>query len=141
MSYQTNNKDVSLAFKTVAAHLCNGGLFIFDCWYGPAVLNEMPTIRVKRFENEEIRITRIAEPILNDIDNTVDVNYSFFVIDKKTNLVKEFKEIHKVRYFFIPEVEMLFDLNGFNLIDYYGFMTEIKPSIDNWNVCFIGKKK
>src|SRR5690606_31057171 len=38
MSYQVSNDDIRAAMATAAAHLSPGGLFIFDCWYGPGVL-------------------------------------------------------------------------------------------------------
>jgi SAM-dependent methyltransferase len=38
MSYQTSNADLAAAVATAAAHLRTGGLFLFDFWYGPAVL-------------------------------------------------------------------------------------------------------
>ena len=40
-------------FKTVNKHLKNGGIFIFDFWYGPAVLRDLPTKRVKKVENKK----------------------------------------------------------------------------------------
>ena len=34
MSYQTSNADLTAAFATAREHLAEGGVFIFDCWYG-----------------------------------------------------------------------------------------------------------
>ena len=48
MSYQTENADLAAAFTTAAEHLAPGGIFIFDCWYGPGVLTDPPTTRVRR---------------------------------------------------------------------------------------------
>ena len=45
MSYQTSNADLRAAFTTAAAHLRPGGLFLFDFWYGPAVLAQQPEVR------------------------------------------------------------------------------------------------
>jgi hypothetical protein len=61
------------------------------------VLYERPTIRVKRLENEEIQVTRIAEPILHPNDNIVDVKYHVFVKDKQHNNVEELQETHRMR--------------------------------------------
>ncbi len=54
MSYQTTNKDLQDVFETAKVHLNRGGLFIFDCWYGPAVLTDRPAVRVKRLEDDAI---------------------------------------------------------------------------------------
>jgi SAM-dependent methyltransferase len=63
ISYQTSNADLAAAFKTVALHLKPGGVFIFDVWYGPAVLHDLPQVRVKRLHDDDLAITRIAEPV------------------------------------------------------------------------------
>ena len=75
ISYQTTNDDLRAAFATARAHLKPGGIFIFDCWYGPAVLTDRPAVRVKRLEDTAIFVTRIAEPVMHPNDNIVDVNY------------------------------------------------------------------
>ncbi|MGZ8393579.1 MAG: class I SAM-dependent DNA methyltransferase, partial [Nitrospira sp.] len=38
ISYQATNNDLLAAFRTAREHLSAAGIFIFDCWYGPAVL-------------------------------------------------------------------------------------------------------
>lgn len=105
MSYQTSNADIEAAFKTASSHLKTGGLFLFDFWYGPAVLTEKPEIRVKHFESEKIDITRIAEPILDANESTVEVNYTLFIKDKLTEKIEQIFESHKLRYFFLTELQ------------------------------------
>ena len=48
ISYQTANDDVFSTFQTAREHLNPGGIFIFDIWYGPAVLTDRPAVRIKR---------------------------------------------------------------------------------------------
>lgn len=64
MSYQNSNSELIKAFEVAKNHLNNDGIFVFDFWYGPAVLTDLPTTRVKRLENENIKVTRIAEPVI-----------------------------------------------------------------------------
>src|SRR5262245_4784257 len=47
LGYQLENADVLAALKTARTHLARGGLFLFDVWYGPAVLQQKPSQRVK----------------------------------------------------------------------------------------------
>ncbi|MBA4369739.1 MAG: SAM-dependent methyltransferase [Desulfobacterium sp.] len=141
MSYQTTNADLKNAFETVSIHLKKNGIFIFDCWYGPGVLSDPPTTRVKELENERIILTRIAEPILHPDENLVDVCYHLFVRDKKTQNVEEIRENHIMRYLFKPEIEMIFDSFGFEMISFSAFMRDSLPAPGNWDVCFIGRKK
>ncbi|MGA2463631.1 MAG: class I SAM-dependent methyltransferase [Thermodesulfobacteriota bacterium] len=51
ISYQTTNEDVTAAFETARQHLNSGGIFIFDIWYGPAVLTERPAGPSSEIEN------------------------------------------------------------------------------------------
>jgi len=105
MSYQTTNNDLEAAFDTAAAHLQSGGMFMFDFWYGPAVLTQRPEVRIKRLEDDDIVVTRIAEPEMHVNENVVDVNYTVFIETKATGQVEQLHETHRMRYFFLPELE------------------------------------
>jgi SAM-dependent methyltransferase len=105
ISYQTTNADLCAVFDTAAAHLQSAGLFLFDFWYGPAVLVKCPEVRVKCLEDEEVKVTRIAEPELLVNDNVAEVNYTVFIEDKSTNATQQLFEKHRLRYLFLPELE------------------------------------
>lgn len=139
INYLTANKDLQETLHTVADHLKPGGIFIFDSWYGPAVLSNPPTVRIKRFENDKISIVRISEPVLYFDENIVDVKYQLFIRHKKTGAVKEINEIHRMRYLFKPEIKMLCKKFGLTLIDHHEWLTKNEPGIETWGVCFILK--
>lgn len=134
LSYHNFNDDVIQFFKTVKKHLNSNGIFIFDFWYGPAVLTDLPTVRIKRLENENIKVTRIAEPYLNAQKNIVDVNYYLFIEDKKNKSIIETKEIHRMRYFFDTELELILEKLGFKILCKYEWMTNKNPDFNSWNV-------
>lgn len=140
MSYQTTNKDLNGTFETAKVHLKKGGIFIFDCWYGPAVLTDRPTVRIKRLEDDTIEVTRIAEPKIHENENIVEVNYHVFIKNKVTGIVEELREIHRMRYLFKPEIDLLFDQVGFEFVDSVEWVTGREPGFNVWNVCFIGKR-
>lgn len=136
-SYQTTNEDLQAAFATARRHLKPGGVFIFDCWYGPAVLSERPSTRVKRLEDEEISITRIAESVMHPNQNLVDVNYQVFIKDKNTGAVEELQETHQMRYLFNPEIDLLLKESDFKLIENREWMSNREPGFDTWGVYFV----
>lgn len=138
MSYQTSNEDLRLAFETAKCHLKEGGLFIFDCWYGPGVLTDPPVTRVKRIGNENIDVLRIAEPVMHYDRNIVDVNYEIRVKDKNTRIEEIIKEKHSVRYLFLPEMNLFSE--GFILINNYAWLTTRAP-VSDWYIISIYKKK
>ena len=136
VSYQTTNADLHAAFATAKAHLAPGGLFIFDCWYGPAVLSTRPETRIKRLEDEDISVVRICESDLLPNVNRVDVNYELFIMDKKSGQVEKLRERHSMRYLFLPEVETLTASNGMQVLFAQEWMTGNAPGTDTWGVCF-----
>jgi len=136
ISYQTTNEDLLAAFNTVKEHLKPGGIFIFNVWYGPAVLTERPEVRIKQMENEEILVTRIAEPVMHPNENLVDVNYQITIRDKISNAVEEMHETHRMRYLFKPEINLLLNELGLKLIDSMEWMTGCEAGFNTWDVCF-----
>jgi SAM-dependent methyltransferase len=139
MSYQTSNADVTAAFATAREHLAEGGVFLFDCWYGPAVLTERPAVRVKRLEDVETSVTRIAEPVMNLADNTVDVNYTVLIRDRKTDADEVLRETHRMRYLFTPEIDLLLAANGMSLVASHEWMTDAPPGLNSWSACFVAR--
>lgn len=83
MSYQTKNQDIISAFRSARKAIGEGGLFVFDVWYGPGVLSDKPCERVKEIEDEKNRLVRIARPVMHDKENVVDVCYEVFVMDRE----------------------------------------------------------
>jgi len=137
ISYQTTHEDLQAAFSTAKAHLKPGGVFIFDCWYGPAVLSDRPVVRVKRIEDEEIAVTRIADPVMYPNQNIVDVNYQILIKHKLNGRVEELCECHRMRYLFIPEIQELFSSINLKIITFGKWMTNHKPTFNTWSVYFI----
>jgi len=140
LSYQTTNRDLQAAFPTAKEHLQPGGVFIFDFWYGPAVLTERPAVRVKRVEDEIISVTRIAEPELLVNDNVVEVNYQFFVQDKACGAFETFQESHRMRYLFKPEIDRLCAEYELGLIELGEWLTGREPGVGTWGVYAVGRK-
>jgi SAM-dependent methyltransferase len=137
MSYQATNADLIAAFTTAREHLEPGGAFIFDCWYGPAVLTDRPAVRVKRMEDDAISVTRIAEPVLHPNECLVDVGYTVLVRDKATQVVDTISETHRMRYLFRPEIELLAQSAGMRVEHACEWLTGHEPGEDTWGVCFV----
>lgn len=131
MSYQVTNDDLSAMYDTAAIHLAKGGLFLFDYWYGPAVLTQIPEVRIKRLENEAISVVRIAEPVMHLNDNVVDVNYTVFIEQKSTGKIEQVKEKHSMRYLFLPELAC-YGGASFSQSGSYAWMESAEPSSEVW---------
>ena len=137
LSYQPGNDDVMGVFETAKSHLNVRGVFLFDCWYGPAVLTQQPVVRVKRLENDLLAIKRIAEPVPHPEKNLVDVQYTVFVTDKQTGAIHELHETHTMRYLFTPEIEMMLTQAGFKILACEEWMTKKTLGSDTWGALFV----
>lgn len=132
MSYQTTDADLRAAFATAAAHLRPGGLFLFDFWYGPAVLAQKPESRVKHLEDERIRVRRAAEPVLHADRCVVDVNYHVTIDDRASGEVQEIRETHRMRYLSLPELARLRGA-AFEERASRAWMTDEAPDVQSWS--------
>lgn len=106
MSYQTSNDDLHAAYRSAYAHLEAGGVFLYDYWYGPAVLTQQPGVRVRRLAGDGLRVMRLAEPVMHWQRNVCDVNYTLVVQDAQGPL-HLVEETHPMRYLFTPELALL----------------------------------
>jgi SAM-dependent methyltransferase len=141
ISYLCSNDDVLRAFATVRQHLHDDGLFIFDCWYGPAVLADRPVARTKYFQDDQHRIKRDANPTLYPNENLVGIDYTFSVSNGSGQVLEQFSETHRMRYFFKPEMEILLSAAGLQMLDCYRWLTKEEPGFDSWYVVFTAKAK
>jgi len=140
LSYQNSDEQVIAMLKNAYKQLKAGGIFILDYWYAPAVWQIGPSLRVKRVSNQDLAITRIAEPECLKAQNLVRVNYQTFVEELKNNHISEIKETHEMRAFATEEIKEFASQTGFTLQHSEQWMTRCTPSPDTWGVCSILQK-
>jgi SAM-dependent methyltransferase len=139
MSYQTSNAGFLAALTTARSHLAPGGLFIFDAWYGPAVLRELPETRVKEFDVEGQRIIRMAIPEIDTLNNKVIVHYKILRLSG-SQVLEEIDEAHPMRYLFAPEVQLFAEKTGFTVQQVCPFLEPNRqPTEKDWNVTWVLK--
>lgn len=141
ISYQNSNKDLSEAFTTAYEELQSGGLFVFDCWYGPGVLSEKPEVRIKHVEDDNNVVIRHAVPVMYPEKNIAEINYEVLIINKENRSVHSLKETHSMRYLFKPEIDFLLNDSGFELLDCIDCNTLEKTTFNSWTAYFIARKK
>jgi len=140
LSYQITNKDVESLIRTAYNHLNKNGLFIFDFWYGPAVIIQKPEVRIKELENDNVKFIRVAKPMIDFSRNVVEVCYKIFVVDKKNKTFLEHEEIHPMRFFFDPELELFIENIGFKLESKFSWLRFEKPSENDCSVLWVVRK-
>ncbi|WP_158218630.1 class I SAM-dependent methyltransferase [Synechococcus sp. 1G10] len=141
VSYQTTNSEVQAVFANAAFHLNHGGLFLFDVWYSPAVAAQRPELRVKRLHTADLEITRIAEPMIHCNQNRVDVHYTVLAHHTGSGEFETFKEVHPMRHFSLPELDLLAEGAGFERLTAEEWLTGSPPSESAWGVCVVLRKR
>jgi len=135
LSYQTTNDDIKGFFNTAKNHLSPGGIFIFDFWYGPAVLTQKPERRELILEDDAIYVRRLANPEMFYNDNCVEVNYDLTIRDKATDKIEKINECHRMRYLSLPEIQHFLRDIDMELVFSHGWMTHEDPCPQTWAAC------
>lgn len=141
MSYQCTNQDLLDAFGTARRHLEPGGLFVFDLWFGPAVLRDPPTDRYRIIEQGEERVVRFAHPELDLLTQLVTVHYRVWHFRGST-LLSEVEESHPMRFLFPQELYHLLASAGFETIEVCPIFELGKPpSAQTWTISVIARAR
>jgi SAM-dependent methyltransferase len=135
LGYQRDNAEVLAALRTARRHLNPGGLFIFDVWYGPAVLHQRPSERVKVIPGKDGEETlRVTSGELDVNRHLCRVHYRVWRM-KKGELTQQAEENHLVRYFFPLEINLLLESSGFTILRAGAFAEfEKEPDETTWNI-------
>ena len=102
LGYQQTDQDVRDALAGVSRHLRSGGAFIFDIWYGPAVVADPPGARQRTIETPQGRIVRSTKSTMSP-GNLCNVSFTLQRYECE-QLVETAQEDHMMRYFFPEEL-------------------------------------
>jgi SAM-dependent methyltransferase len=140
LSYQTTRDDLRAVFSVARRHLRPGGVFVFDFWYGPAVLNLGPEVRDKVLEDEVLRVHRRSTPTHFPAENLVQVDFDLDLFNKQTRQTTAVRESHRLRYLFLPEVQQFALDAGLEFLGAWQWLTDREPSPDSWSVVSLARR-
>lgn len=139
LSYQLENAHVLSALRAARSHLHTGGLLIFDVWYGPAVLHQRPSQRVKVIPTPEGQVLRVTSGELDINRHLCAVSYRVWRLERG-RLVGETEEAHSVRYFFPLELNLFLEGSGFAPMRLGTFPEfDRDPDETTWNVLAVAR--
>jgi len=140
ISYLVGNEDLDSAFETAHVHTKPGGVFIFDCWFGPGVLSDPPQTRIKRLPPKDgVEIIRLTEPHSYPLENRIDIEFTLIVKDTGTGRCEHIREVHNMRYLFKPEIDILARAHSFEIVDCFQWPNRKKLDATSWNACFVAR--
>jgi SAM-dependent methyltransferase len=139
LGYQFSNDRLAATLENVRRHLRLGGLFVFDVWYGPAVLTEGPSDRVRVIEDGERRILRAAHTDLNHFEHRATVRFRVWTLANK-RIASETNEAHEMRYFFPQELFYFLATTRFTVRSISAFPSLVQPLTDRtWNALVVAQ--
>lgn len=139
MSYLTSLQDLKKVFANIKRQIKPNGYFIFDCWYGPAVLNLKPETRFKIMQDDELMIERVANPHLDVTNQQVTIDYTLFVREKQAELYSKYQEQHQMRFLFLSEIELICQAFDMQVVEHFEWLTKAPLSENTWGACFVVK--
>lgn len=124
IGYLTSNAQVLESMRNIRRHLVAGGVFACDFWFGPAVLTERPTDRVRIMDTEHGEVIRTTKTETHILEHTADVTFRLWEM-RGNQVVSNSCETHRMRYYFPQEFALLLSCSGFELVHLSAF-----PSLD-----------
>ncbi len=139
IGYLTGNDDVLRGLRNIRRHLPAGALFVCDFWYGPSVLRDPPTDRVRVLPAGAGEVIRTTQTALDIVTHTAEVSFRLWSIENG-RVCSDTRESHRMRYFFPQEFALLLSQADFEMRSISAFPTLDAPlSDDSWNAFVVAK--
>jgi SAM-dependent methyltransferase len=112
LGYQRTDDEVLAGLTNVRRHVPAGAPFVFDVWYGPAVVADKPGARERAVDGPDGKLVRRTRSTLDEGRNLCTVHFELerFQGGKSVQTVRE---DHVMRYFFPEELERFAQKTGF----------------------------
>jgi len=141
VGYQNSNESFENMLRNVAGNLSKGGIFIFDCWYMPAVLKDRPTNRIKEVRVNGRKIVRKTKSDLDLNSNIIKITFNVTELVKAKE-ISRIEETHKMRYWSLPELKYFLKKTGFSFVYACNFMQKESEISDKyWNIVVIARRR
>ena len=140
IGYLTSDEDFDSMLESVACILRPGGLLVFDCWHGLAVIKDGPTKRQKEITFNDRQLRRYTVSQLDTKRDLVEINFQIVEEAGKSPMV-HCNETHVMRYRFLPQTNETLLNKGFEIAGIYNFLDQT-PGIsdDRWDIFFVARK-
>lgn len=138
LGYQEQDADLRSAVRTARSHLQPGGLLLVEAWFGPAVLRQRPSSRVKTVPIPGGQVRRSASAQLDEPRHLCTVRFHVQRAYEAEQV--ETEEVHRIRYFFPEEIEAFLQSSGFSLVRIGAFPAfDQDPDDSTWNVLAVAR--
>jgi SAM-dependent methyltransferase len=140
LGYVQSNENIIKVFKSIATHLEEDGVFIFEFWNGGAFMRNYEPSRLKKWNRGEEEIVRLSETEIDYVHQLGKVNYTISTFDKG----QEISVLHEQqvnRFFFIQEMKNLLESGGLMPLQFTnGYEENFNIDFNSWHTVGVAKK-
>jgi SAM-dependent methyltransferase len=141
IGYLKTNEAIASTLARVRNHLRESGLFIFEFWHAPAMLNDYSPRRERRWKIDNREIVRTSETTLDRENGLAKVDYEVREL-KNDGTSDTFRESHVNRFFSVEEMERLLEQGNFAPRKFFAGFSKTEPITDNtWHVVAVAQKQ
>jgi len=126
LSYQINEEDLILFFRTIAQHLKKDGVAVVDFWHRTPWDQDPPFTRITRRKSNAAEIIRISEPNYNLLNGVVEIHMDLFAKTTGDEFA-HFTEDHTMRSYTLCELSFAAQIAGLEIASSGPWMQQTKP--------------
>ena len=104
------------------------------------MLAQRPEARIKRAASGATQILRRAEPVMQESEHCVDITYRVEIRDGGV-VAEQLKETHRMRYFFLPEIESALERAGLQCLAANDLQSGAALGEATWSACVTARKR
>lgn len=139
IGYGATNDAIVATLSGIHRHLRPDGLFAFEFWHAPPMLNEHEPVRVRQWETGNGLVLRISETTLDVVAQLARVAYSVYQL-RADGSYRYSSEVHENRYFLVQEMGLLLHLAGFEPLRWLaGFHGTAPIDRSTWHVVALAR--
>lgn len=140
IGYLKSDEAVTNALAAVRDHLRPNGLFIFEFWHAPAMLNEFSPTRVRRWKLNDREVVRTSETTLDRENRLAHVDYTINELDND-GTCSMFRESHTNRFFSVDEMRTLLSKANFEAVGFFAGFNKSDPiSEKTWHIVAVARE-
>lgn len=134
LGYQQSDAEVIAALSNVRRQISAGAPFVFDVWYGPAVIVDKPGARQREIQVPSGKLIRRTHSTLDEQRNLCMVHFQLERLESE-KITQSVSEDHVMRYFFPDELERFAVTTGFTPVAMRDFNDYRMPATArSWNI-------
>ena len=141
IGYLKTDSAVLDALREINKHLRLAGLFIFEFWHAPAMLNDYSPTRVRKLKTAAGEIIRTSTTTLDRANRLANVVYTV----EETNhngASSRFCETHTNRFFSVDEMRDFISRADFEALKFFAGFSKNDPITDEtWHVVAVAREK